>query len=118
MSGVDLRDQVGDVLEGPGRMASFVSDEEPRGSRVAPVMQDAQDALSRLAVERAGGFVGKDEAPITDKRTGDGHALLLTAGHLVGIAVGQFQDADGPQDLARGPARLSTPTKRATCAMF
>ena len=46
-----------------------------------------------------GGLVGKDDIGLVDKSTGDGHALLLTAGKLVGLVRGTFGKAHECQEF-------------------
>ncbi len=58
------------------------------------VAQQGHHLGAALAVERAGGLVGEDDAAAVHQRAGDRHALLLAAGELVGLvlqAIGQAQ---------------------------
>ena len=53
-------------------------------------MQPADDFHHHLAaagIERAGGLVGQDDFAAVHQRAGNGHALLLAAGELVGAVV-------------------------------
>ena len=47
------------------------------------LLQQIHDLHARLTVERAGRLVGKQDVGIVDDGARDGHALHLTAGHLV-----------------------------------
>ena len=46
--------------------------------------EELHDLVAGLRVEVAGGLVGQDQLRVVDQRAGDGHALLLAAGQLVG----------------------------------
>ena len=47
--------------------------------------EDVHDVLAAFGVEGAGGLVGKDDAAAVHERPGDGNALLLAAGKLIGL---------------------------------
>ena len=49
--------------------------------------QQLHDLLARFGVQVAGRLVGHDDGRVVDQRAGDGHALLLPAGKLVGAVV-------------------------------
>ena len=51
------------------------------------VADDLQDLAGQLGVEGGGGLVEEQDLRLHGQRTGDGHALLLTAGELVGVGI-------------------------------
>ena len=51
------------------------------------LLEDIHDLHGGLGVERAGRLVGKQDIRIVHKRAGDGDALHLAAGHLVGLFI-------------------------------
>ena len=76
------------------------------------VVGDHDDSLAQIGVQAfeqghdvggghpvqvAGGFVGHDDVRVGDDGPGDGHALLLAAGKLVGLVVGAVGQAHGGQ---------------------
>ena len=69
--------------------------------------EDVHDVLAAFGVERAGGFVGKDDAAAVHERPGDGNALLLAAGKLVGLVLQLVRQAQiREQGLGPVKARL------------
>ena len=68
--------------------------------------EHVQQALGALGVEGAGGLVGEDDRRLGEQRPGDGDALLLAAGQLLGRVVEPVADAE-PLGQARpaGPGR-------------
>ena len=73
-------------------------------------MTSSPAALAGERVERAGGFIGEDQAAVANERAGDRDALLLPAGHLVGIAVGELVQAQLVQGADGGAMGLAHPT--------
>ena len=59
----------------------------------------------RLAIQRAGWFVAKQQIGTLGDRAGDGHALLLSAREPAGEAIPEFAEPDEPQRL-RGVHRI------------
>ena len=57
----------------------------PRSLPQAP--EDLHHFVAGRRVEVAGGLVGEQERRLRDQRAGNGHALLLAAGELVGMMV-------------------------------
>ena len=51
-------------------------------------------SIAGLGVEVAGGLVGEDDGRAVDERAGDGDALALAAGELVGLVVHAGFEAD------------------------
>ncbi len=69
-----------------GHLAGMGDDDDRMALRVHGAQQ-FHHVLAALAVERAGRFVGKDDASAIHQRAGDGNALLLAAGKLVRAVV-------------------------------
>ena len=69
---------------------------------IVEFLEHAHDLDAGLAVEVAGRFVGQQEGRLVDQGAGDGHALLLAAGKLVGMVVGAVGES---HDLERLQAR-------------
>ena len=96
---VDHRYPVGDI-EGLGLV---VGDQHRRDMHF--VVQSAQpgpQVLADLGVERAERLIEEEHLRIHRQRTGQGHALALAAGQLIGIAglkTGQAHDLEEPVDL-------------------
>ena len=88
-----------DVAFGVAGDVEFVGDHEDGDAGVVEFLEDAHDFDAGLAVEVAGGFVGEEEGGVVDEGAGDGDALLLAAGELVGVVVGAGCEADGLEGL-------------------
>ncbi len=68
-------------------------------------------------VERAGRLVGEQQAALADDGAGDGDALLLTAGEVVGIAVEVVRQPDAcSAAIAAWRAGLAAAGRRARAA--
>ena len=65
------------------------------------VVNQFQHLLAGAGIEVAGGFVGQDHERIVDQRAGDGHALLLAAGELVGPVVQAVAQPDRVRPASR-----------------
>ena len=52
-----------------------------------------------MGVEIAGGFVGEDDFGVGDDGAGDGDALLLAAGELVGVVVFFFFEVEAVESF-------------------
>ena len=76
---------------------------------VVQLVEQAEDFLARAAVEIAGRLVGQQDRGLVDQRPGDGDALLLAAGKLVGPVAHAIAQADGFQRLLR-PRPPAPPT--------
>ena len=70
------------------RHVQFVGDHDDGDALVVEFLEHAHDFDARLAVEVAGRLVGQQQRRLVDQRAGDGDALLLAAGKLVGMMVG------------------------------
>ncbi len=57
------------------------------------------DLVAGGRVEVAGGLVGQQDGGVVDQRAGDGHALALAAGKLVGLVVHALFQVHLPQGL-------------------
>ena len=74
------------------------------------VSKQRHDLQAGLGVQVAGGLVGQNDRRAVDQRPGNGHALALAAGELIGLVVHARLKADvgqrflGPLD-ARGGRR-------------
>src|SRR5271157_5334006 len=72
-------------------VAAVVSDDDQgRLGRLLHRAEDPVDLVPRLGVELAGRLVGQHEQRLLDQGSGDGDALLLAAGELVGVMVEAF----------------------------
>ncbi len=63
------------------------------------VVEQRHDLDAGLGVEVAGRFVGQDDGGPVDQGAGDGDALALTAGELVGLVVHACFQADVGEDF-------------------
>jgi hypothetical protein len=75
---VEHLDVTGDLLD----RAGIVRDHADRRAFLVQLAEEAEHDLRVLGVEVTGRLVGEDDRGVADQRTGDGHALLLTAGEL------------------------------------
>ena len=64
------------------RHLRIVSHDNDRVPLIAKLMEDRHHLFTGMAVERSGGFIGQDHLPAVHQRTGNTHALLLTARKL------------------------------------
>ena len=60
----------------------IVGDNNHRMSLIAQLMQDRHHLFTGMAVERTGWLISEDHLSAVHQRTGNTHALLLTAGKL------------------------------------
>ena len=81
-------------------ISGVVGDEEDGDALVAvEALQEVHDFVAGFGVEVAGGFVGEDEFGLVNESAGDGDALLLAAGELVGFVVAAVVEADEVEGL-------------------
>ena len=64
--------------------------------------EEAQQLVGGAGIQGAGGLVGQDDLRGSDQGAGDGSALLLAAGDLVGILLQQAFNAQGHRDGHQG----------------
>ena len=69
-------------------------------------VEQAQQLIRGLGVQRAGGFVRQNQLGLGDHRPGHGGALLLTAGDLIGIFFQQPGDAQACRQVFEPPVHL------------
>ena len=69
--------------------------EDHRDAGHVQLLEQGDDLLGGVAVQRAGRLIGKDDMGIVDQRAGDGHPLLLAATHLIGAVVRAIRESDG-----------------------
>ena len=89
-----------------------MGDHQDRLTAAVDAREQAQQLVGGLGVQRAGGLVRQQQPGPGDQCPGDGRALLLTAGDLVGVLLQKVGDGqlvgDGPQPplhLVVGEAR-------------
>ena len=69
------------------------------------VEQQLGNVLAGVAIEIAGGFVGKQDDRVAGKCPGNGNSLLLASGHLARVviqSVTQAEPGQVPGQLVRG----------------
>ena len=76
-------------------------DNDRHAERLVDLAQQLQDRARRVGVERAGRLVAEQVPGLGRQRTGDCHALLLSAGQLRGEACGLVGKAHDLQQLLR-----------------
>ena len=87
------------ISGGGNRLA--VGDEEDGGFFFASEAGDEfDDGVTGGGVEIAGGFIGEKNRGLVDEGAGDGGALTLSAGELVGAVVGAIGELDGSEEVA------------------
>src|SRR5881296_612060 len=73
------------------------------------LLEDLHDVDARPAVEVPGRFVRQQQRRAVDERTGDGHALLLTARELRRDVVAPVPEAHARERFLRAPVPLLCP---------
>ena len=82
-----------------------MGDEDDGVAAGVEFVEEGHDLDGGFGVEVAGGFVGEDDAGAVDEGAGDGDALALAAGELVGLVVHAGAEVDGFEDgLGAGDA--------------
>ena len=90
-----------DLAIGGGGNRLAVGDEKDGGFLFASEAGDEfDDGVTGGGVEIAGGFVGEKNRGLVDEGAGDGGALKLSAGELVGAVVGAIGELDGSEEVA------------------
>ena len=69
------------------RDVMLVSDEDDGVALRVQIVEQAHDFIAGFGVEITGGLVGQHDGRGIDQCAGDGHALALSAGKLVGLVV-------------------------------
>jgi acyl-CoA thioesterase-1 len=96
-----------DVLAALGQ-AQVVGDQHQRGAAAGVEFeQQVADVLAGGVVQRAGRFVGEQDARAGDEGTCQRHALLLAAGQLARVVAGAMGQADLGQHLVHPCAVLA-----------
>src|SRR4030095_6866082 len=73
----------------------LVRDEDDRDPALAiEGLEELHDLLAGARIQVAGGLVCQDDRWVCHQRTGDGHPLLLTAGHLCRLVAQAIAQAD------------------------
>ncbi len=73
--------------------------------RACSSLKEHEDAERGAGVEIAGGLVGEDYHRVVDEGAGYGHALLLSARHLVALVVEALGESHGLKRKRIWPAR-------------
>ena len=76
-----------DFSGGKGRDVGLVRHEGDGLSLFMQILEQAHDFVGGAGVEVAGGLVGEQDDRVIDQGAGDGDALLLAAGELVGLVL-------------------------------
>jgi hypothetical protein len=77
-----------------GGDAVVMSDEDDGFAALVQPVNEVQDFSAGFRIEVSGRFVGEDHEGIVHERAGDGDALLLATGQLVGAVVEAIAQAD------------------------
>jgi hypothetical protein len=80
-----------------GRNFGIVRDEHNRSPFSAQPTEQAQNRLTRMGIEIAGGFVSENDTRIVDERPSDCDTLLLATGKLAWSMLGAIDHIDGLQ---------------------
>ncbi len=84
-----------ELAAGAGGDFRLVGDEDDRLMVFVEGFENRHDFLCRLRVEVPRRFVGHDDARLVDQCPGNGYALALAAGQLVGLVVGPRSQSYG-----------------------
>ena len=76
-----------------------VGDDDDGAALPVELFEEGEDFLAGAGIQGAGGFVGQDDRRVGDDGAGDGDALPLTAGKLVGLVMAAFAQADDRRGL-------------------
>ena len=79
------------------------------GALLGEPAQPVQDEGGGVQIEGAGGLVGEDDPGAAGHDAGDGHALALPSGELVGLEAGAVSEPDGVKGLPGLGAVQGTP---------
>ena len=88
---LEHRDVVADLLD----HVHGVGDDHQRHAGLAiDIAQQLEDRVGALGVEGGGSLVAENDLGLASERAGNGHALLLPAGELAGIALRLLRKAN------------------------
>ncbi|MCY1410087.1 hypothetical protein D9M71_254500 [compost metagenome] len=79
---------------------AVVGDQDQRVALGGQLVEQRHHLLAAAAVQRAGRFVGEDDAAAVHQRAGDGNPLLLAAGKLVRAIVQAFAEPQALQQFS------------------
>ena len=89
-----------------------VGDHEDGLAPAVHVAEQRQELIGGPGVQCAGGLVRQQQAGLGDKCAGHGGALLLAAGHLVGVLFQQVRDAQLVRQRTQAVTHLAVRTAR------
>src|SRR5580692_6757478 len=92
-----------------GRDVGVVGDDHDRGAVAVQLAEQVQDGRAGRAVQVAGGLVGHDQCGPAGQGPGDGGALLLAAGQLVGPVPSAMAEPDPLDGRLGQPAAFGGP---------
>lgn len=75
-----------------------VCNHDDRGSLLVKIGQQLHDFVTVGGIEVTGRFIGQDKLGVIDDGAGDGDALLLTTGELLGVVVTTVHDLHFVED--------------------
>ena len=85
----------GDDAVGVFGDVGLVGDEDDGVAVGVELVEEGHDLVAGLGVEVSGGLVGEDDGGAVDEGAGDGDALALAAGELVGLVHHAGAEVDG-----------------------
>ena len=97
-AGVDDRNALTDLLDDRHLVRD---DDDGDAERLVDLLEQGEDGAGGRRVERARGLVAQQDLRVGGQRTGDGDALLLTAGELRRIVARAVGEADDLEQLLR-----------------
>src|SRR5258706_15850556 len=109
VEGVSVDDLAVDDLDaalGTVGDAGVVGDEDDGLVGGGEVFEDADDLAAGFRVEVGRRLVGQDERRLVDEGAGDGYALALAAGQLVGAVLGAVVETDALEGVHGAVAAL------------
>ena len=90
-----------------GSDVHVVGDHDDGAALLVQLLEQGHHLPAGLLIQRAGGLVGQQDRGVAHQRPGDGHALLLAAGELVGVVVHAVGKAHALQHLLRALLALA-----------
>ena len=82
-------------------------DHDGHAQLLVDLLEQIQNLAGGVGIQRGGGLVAEQHLRIHRQRTGDGHALLLTAGELAGIGLHAVAQAHEVEQLLRALLRVA-----------